>query len=168
MLTALRSLRLLSIVLWVGGIAFFAFGVAPVAFATLPSAHEAGLLVGGSIRVLHWIGLVAGPVFLLVTAALWLLGGVHGRLAPLAGMVLVLLMLAGTASSQFGILPSMERDRQRADGRIDQLDLSDPARVDFDRLHRLSEKIEGAVLLCGLALVVLLAREPNLPRPTTR
>ena len=55
-------------VLWVGGLGFFAFVVAPVAFHSLASAHEAGLVVGGTLRVLHMIGLVGGVVFCLATA----------------------------------------------------------------------------------------------------
>ena len=167
MLTTLRSLRLLSVVLWVGGIAFFAFGLAPVAFATLPSAHEAGLVVGASIRVLHWMGLITGTIFLATTSTLWRIRNVEGRRATLAGVLLVLLMLAGTAYSQFSVLPAMERDRKQSGGDINLLALRHPARIDFDRLHRFSEKLEGTVLLCGMALVILLAAESTLS-PTTR
>ena len=53
-------MRLLGMVAWVGGLIFFAFVVAPVAFHVLPSAHEAGLVVGGTLRYLHWIGLIGG------------------------------------------------------------------------------------------------------------
>ena len=56
MQTFLRALRLYAMVAWVGGLGFFAFVVAPVAFGSLPSAHEAGIVVGGTLRVLHWIG----------------------------------------------------------------------------------------------------------------
>ena len=41
----LRALRLITIVIWVGGLIFFAFVLAPLAFHTLPSNHEAGLIV---------------------------------------------------------------------------------------------------------------------------
>ena len=54
----LRLIQLLAIVVWVGGIAFFAFVLAPTAFSVLPSAHEAGLIVGATLRPLHNIGLV--------------------------------------------------------------------------------------------------------------
>src|SRR5258708_31136568 len=61
--TFLRALRLYAMVAWVGGLAFFAFVVAPVAFGSLASAHEAGVVVGGTLRVLHWIGLIGGVGF---------------------------------------------------------------------------------------------------------
>ncbi|WP_433983104.1 DUF4149 domain-containing protein [Tunturiibacter empetritectus] len=65
MQTLLRALRLFAMVAWVGGLGFFAFVVAPVAFHSLPSAHEAGMVVGGTLRVLHWIGLVGVRCFML-------------------------------------------------------------------------------------------------------
>ena len=68
----LRALRLFAMVAWVGGLGFFAFVVAPVAFHSLPSAHEAGMVVGGTLRVLHWIGLVGGTSFYVATGLLWL------------------------------------------------------------------------------------------------
>ena len=39
MQTVLRALRMLAMVAWVGGLGFFAFVVAPVAFHSLASAH---------------------------------------------------------------------------------------------------------------------------------
>ncbi len=169
MLTALRATRLLSIVLWVGGIAFFAFAVAPVAFSTLSSQHEAGRVVAGCLRSLDWIGMACGIIFFIVTAVLWLRGAVSGRFAPLLGMLLALLMLAGTATLHFGIVPAMEHDRDLAGGVIDAVSPSVPARAEFERLHALSERMEGVVLLLGLTIVVLLAREPHLtPAAGTR
>ena len=76
MQTLLRALRLFAMVAWVGGLGFFAFVVAPVAFHSLPSAHEAGIVVGGTLRVLHWIGLVGGAIFYVATGLLWLRAGV--------------------------------------------------------------------------------------------
>ena len=64
MQTVLRALRFFAMVAWVGGLIFFAFVVAPVAFHSLPSTHEAGIVVGGALRVLHWIGLIGGALFL--------------------------------------------------------------------------------------------------------
>ena len=75
----LRALRLFAMVAWVGGLGFFAFVVAPVAFHSLPSAHEAGIVVGGTLRVLHWIGLVGGAIFYVATGLLWLRAGEIGR-----------------------------------------------------------------------------------------
>ena len=147
MQTVLRALRLFAMVAWVGGLIFFAFVVAPVAFHSLPSTHEAGIVVGGTLRVLHWIGLIGGALFYVATAILWLRAEVSARVAFAIQLTLTGIMLAATAYSQFRILPAMDHDRELA------------GRVDFERLHVLSERLEGAVLLCGLGVVFMLSRE---------
>jgi hypothetical protein len=75
----------------------------------------------------------------------------------LAPMLLLLAMLIGTAYSQFGIIPAMERDRLAAGGAIDTTDTGNPLTAHFNRLHRTSTNVEGAVLLLGLATVVFVA-----------
>jgi len=163
MQTVLRALRLLAMVAWVGGLGFFAFVVAPVAFHSLASAHDAGLVVGGSLRVLHWIGLVGGAAFCLATAWLWLWAEVPARVGFAIQLALTAVMLAVTAYSQFSILPAMERDRVQAGGDIAMAALEDAGRVDFERLHRLSERLEGLVFFCGLGVVYFLSRESQWP-----
>jgi hypothetical protein len=163
MQTFLRALRLLVMVAWVGGLIFFAFVVAPVAFSRLPSTHDAGIVVGGTLRVLHWIGLIGGGAFCLATAWLWLRAEVPARVGFAIQLVLTAIMLAITAFSQFSILPRMERDRVQAGGAIETALIDDPARVDFERLHPLSERLEGLVLLCGLGVVFVLSRESQWP-----
>jgi hypothetical protein len=159
----LRALRLLAMVLWVGGLAFFAFVVAPVAFHKLASPHEAGLVVGGTLRILHSIGLIAGGVFCVATGILWLRAEVPARAGFAVETVLTLVMLAITAYSQFSILPAMERDRALAGGEIDAVTMTNPARQDFEHLHVLSERLEGLVFFCGLGVVLFLARESQWP-----
>jgi hypothetical protein len=72
-------------------------------------------------------------------------------------------MLLVTAYSQFRILPAMELDRALAGGEVETASLENPGRVDFERLHRLSERLEGLVLLCGLGVVFVLSRESQWP-----
>jgi hypothetical protein len=159
----LRALRLLAMTVWVGGIAFFAFVVAPVAFGRLASAHDAGLVVGGSLNLLHWIGIISGILFCLATATLWLRAEVPARVGFAIEVALALIMLSVTAYSQFRILPAMEQDRIAAGGSIETADISSPARVDFERLHEWSERLEGLVLLCGVGVILVLARESQWP-----
>lgn len=150
-------------VAWVGGLLFFAFVVAPVAFQRLENAHQAGLVVGGTLRILHWIGLIGGGIFCLATAMLWLRAEVPAKVGFAIAMALTAVMLAVTAYSQFHILPAMEQDRVAAGGEIETADLQSPARVRFERLHVLSERLEGFVLLCGIGVVLVLARESQWP-----
>ena len=146
-------------VVWVGGLIFFAFVVAPVAFGRLGSPHEAGLMVGASLRVLHWMGLGSGVLFLLATAL-----GARGIFGARTASLLVLAMLGLTAWSQFAVLPRMERDRVAAGGIIAAAERGSGPAAEFDRLHHLSERMEGAVLLGGLAVVVLLGMESDAVR----
>lgn len=163
MQTFVRAVRLLVMVLWVGGLAFFAFVVAPIAFHALPSAHDAGLVVGGTLRVLHWIGLVGGALFCVGTVWLWLWAEVPARVGFAIQLALTFIMLAVTAYSQFSVLPRMERDRALAGGIIETASLDNPGRIDFERLHLLSERLEGLVLLCGIGVVLVLSRESQWP-----
>jgi hypothetical protein len=163
MQTFLRALRLLVMVAWVGGLVFFAFVVAPVAFHVLPSAHEAGLVVGGTLRHLHWIGLAGGGAFCLATAWLWLWAEVPARVGFAIQFALTAVMLAVTAYSQFVLLPAMEVDRALAGGEIESAAADNPGKADFERLHVFSERLEGVVLFCGLGVVFVLSRESQWP-----
>jgi len=163
MQTFLRALRLYAMVAWVGGLGFFAFVVAPVAFHGLASAHEAGIVVGGTLRVLHWIGLIGGGIFCLATGWLWLWAEVPARVGFMRQLALTVVMLGVTTYSQFRILPAMEVDRALAGGEVETAPIENVGRVDFERLHTLSERLEGFVLLCGLGVVFVLSRESQWP-----
>jgi hypothetical protein len=67
-------------------------------------------------------------------------------------------MIGCTVYSQFAIIPAMERDRIAAGGAIDLADSTNPSRIHFNKLHNRSELVEEAVLLLGLATVVLVAK----------
>lgn len=153
----LRFLMLLSLVVWVGGVIFLAFVEAPTAFrpGLLPSRHLAGSVVGGSLNILHWMGLISGCVFLLSSIACnYMARGTADAFA--LRHVLIVLMLLLTAYSQFGITPRMVALRTSF-VEIDKIPLDDSGRVEFDRLHNWSEKLEGGVLLMGLVVVYLTA-----------
>jgi uncharacterized membrane protein len=158
---SLRALRLLAIVVWVGGLIFFAFVLAPVAFHVLPSTHEVGTVVGATLRVLTGVGHACGLVFLFATLAVWFRSAPRGRKLLIAEALLVVLMIAATMYVQVSIIPAMERDRVAAGGDVDAAPADNPARIDFERLHPLSEKVEGLALLLGIAVVILMAAEPG-------
>ena len=120
-------------------------------------------MVGGTLRVLHWIGLVGGGVFCLATGWLWLGAEVPARIGFIRQLVLTAVMLVVTAYSQFRVLPAMEVDRALAGGEVETASLENPGRMDFERLHTLSERLEGLVLLCGLGVVFVLSRESQWP-----
>ena len=155
-MSILRSLMLLSLVVWLGGVIFLAV-TAQTAFTVLPSRHLAGSVVGASITKLHWMGLISGIVYLISSFAYSRMrsGAVH----PLAAQhVLIILMLILTIISQWGITPRMHAMRASV-GEIDNVAPNDPARVQFNRLHVWSEQIEKAVLILGLVVIYLTARQ---------
>lgn len=164
MTTTLRFVRLLSIVFWEGGLLFFAFVLAPIAFHVLPSAHQAGLVVGGTLGILHRIGLICGVLFFIATFLLWRNRRIHRRQLYAVELVLVAVMLAVTVYLQASVLPAMERDRIQAGGDIAAAPPDNPTRLDFERLHPRSEKFEGAVIFAGLGIVLLMAAEPHAPK----
>jgi len=159
MSTLARTLRLLSIVVWGGGIIFFAFVLAPIAFSLLPSQHLAGIVVGGTLRVLDVIGLVCGAIFILITIGLYKRSRPPLHRGYELQVLLAAIMLLATAYLHAGILPAMEQDRIQAGGDIEAAPLTNPAKLHFETLHKRSERVEGAVLFLGLGVVVLLARE---------
>ncbi|MBZ5707430.1 MAG: DUF4149 domain-containing protein [Acidobacteriia bacterium] len=152
----LRYLMLLSLVVWLGGLIFFSFVLAPTVFTVLPTRHLAGNVVSRSLSALHWMGIVSGLIFLVCSMIYARL--TSGALHPFAGRhVLLYLMLALTVISQFGISPKMATLRASM-GEIDTVALDHPARMQFDALHVWSTRLEGGVFFLGLALVYLTAQ----------
>ena len=150
---------LLSLVVWIGGLIFFAFVLAPTAFnipAVLPNTHLAGNVVGRALGKLHWIAIVSGIMYLLSSLAYSRIteGTAH---AFALRHVLICLMLALTLVSQFWITPHMITLRAQV-ATFDTADtLNQPARVQFDALHAWSTRAEITVLLLGLVAIYLTA-----------
>ena len=152
----LRALMLLALIVWIGGIVFFAFVEAPTVFTVLPTRELAGNVVSRSLAALHWMGLISGLVFLFCSIVYNQMKHADARLFS-AAHVLLFVMLALTAVSQFRLTPRMQALRAEMHT-IDNVPVSDARRVEFNRLHEWSTRAEGGVLLCGLVVVVLTAR----------
>ncbi len=153
MRTGLRVVRLLALAIWVGAITFFIV-VAYEAFKVLPNPHEAGLVVRSSLLALHRIGLLAGSIYLFFTLAL--LATQHdSHPARAVEIILVVSMIALTLYLQQSVLPHMETDRLTLGGDVDAAPFNAPSRLHFERLHRVSERLEGVILIEGLLLLCL-------------
>jgi uncharacterized membrane protein len=154
----LRYLMLLSLVVWIGGLIFFAFVLAPTAFQVLPSTHLAGNVVGRALGKLHWLAIIAGIVFLISSL-------IYSRMSEgtvhvfAMRHILICVMLVLTLFSQFWIIPRMDTLRASV-GDFAAVPLTNPARVQFDALHVWSTRVEGAVLLLGLVVIYLAAGVP--------
>ncbi|SRR6266851_3497144 len=153
----LRFLMLLSLIVWIGGLIFFPM-VAQTAFSVLPTRHLAASVVGRSLGILHWMGIISGVVFLASSLFYSRLsnGTAHGFAVR---NVLVCLMLALTLVSQFGIVPRMDTLRVSI-GEIDSVPADNPMRLQFEGLHHWSTRVESGVLLLGLVVAYLTARSP--------
>jgi Domain of unknown function (DUF4149) len=156
-MSLLRFLMLLSLVVWLGGITFFAFVLAPTVFSVLPTRELAGTVVNRTLPVLHWMGVVSGIVFLATSMSYAAITtGSAQALAP--RHILVVLMLVLTLVSMFVVSSRMMALRAEM-GVIDNVPLDDARRVEFNRLHHWSTRIEGAVYLVGLVVLYLTARQ---------
>ncbi len=157
-MSLVRFLMLLSLVVWVGGIAFFAFVLAPTVFhpGILPSRQLAGAIVSRSLGILHGIGLGSGIVFL-VTSMIdsQVVNGAPNLFS--ARNLLVCTMIVLTLISMFAISTRM-LDLRNQMVFIDDVPHDDARRVEFNRLHVWSTRLESAVLLLGLAVIFLTAR----------
>lgn len=155
----LRFLKVLSIALWVGSIFFFAVAVAPVAFSVLPTHALAGMVVSRSLVSLHWIGIACGLVFLLCAV---LIAVVEGGEKPFhRSDLLAVAMMALTLFAHFGIERRMNTLKDQM-GVIDVVPHEDARRVEFNRLHVWSERMEETVFFGGLVLLYTVVREQNM------
>ncbi len=147
---------LLALVLWIGGLVFFAFVVAPTVFTVLPTRDLAGSVVNRSLGILHIMGLVCGIVF--AGASMFYASVTGGAAQPFAPRhLLIYAMLVLTLVAQFVVAPKMAT--LRADmGVIDRIPHDDARRVEFNRLHGWSTRLGGAILVLGLGVLFLTAR----------
>jgi hypothetical protein len=103
------------------------------------------------------MGFISGIIYLVSSMAYSQIA--RGTMHPFAARhVLIVLMLLLTAVSQFGITPRMVALRTSF-VEIDKIPVDDPGRIEFNSLHQWSERMEGGVLLMGLVVVYLTARQ---------
>jgi uncharacterized membrane protein len=156
MQTILRAIEFLCIGLWLGADCFLSFVVAPGAFMLLGNRDAAGLLVGYCLARLHFAGILLGVLFLLAR----LLRTRDFASFTTAAALCVVLMVLLTAVSQFTVSTRMENLKGHMVS-VQNTPETDPRRVEFNRLHRLSVAYEGAVLLLSFAAMFLLVRETH-------
>ncbi|MGD0860088.1 MAG: hypothetical protein ABR912_12270 [Terracidiphilus sp.] len=150
----LRTLLYLSLVVWLGAEIFFHVVAALAVSMMQPDTHAAGTMVCQLLHILHTMGLVAGPVALVMIVLAPFLRIYKPRMVW-APMALLALMIALTGYSQFRIIPAMASDRIAADGAEDSPDTANPYWIDFNQLHRRAEHVEAGILLLGLTTVAL-------------
>ena len=155
MTTVVRFLQFFTLGIWIGAIIYFAAIVAPAAFSVL-TADQAGALVGLTLGRLHLMGIVAGVIYLLVTAV-WARSAA-ALLRPASLLVIVMVVL--TFISQYWVSGMMDALRGQM-GSVAATPPSNELRASFDRLHRISVNLELAVLGSGLLALFFTSRIPR-------
>ena len=151
MRSVLTTLSLLALGLWLGALLLFV-QVAAVAFGSLPplflnpaeGIHGAGLVVGGTLRHLHYMGLICGLLFLVFSFLLRARVRWHS-VVPQA--VLRMDTAQASVGGSVGIAALPE---------------SSPARATFDALHRESVHVESLVLILGFIAFAFAGRPHSL------
>jgi Domain of unknown function (DUF4149) len=152
----LRFVQVIALGTWVGSIIYFIV-ITQGIFGVLQSRDQTGLMVGYSLARLHYLGMVAAVLYLV--AGLALAQSAKAFLQP--AMIGVVLMLALTLVTQMRVLPRLAELRTEMVS-VDSTPKDNPLRVEFDRLHKTSVRIETTVLLIGIAALFLIVR--NAPK----
>jgi uncharacterized membrane protein len=152
----LRFVQVIALGTWVGSIIYFIV-ITQGIFGVLQSRDQTGLMVGYSLARLHYLGMVAAVLYLV--AGLALAQSVKAFLQP--AMIGVVLMLALTLVTQMRVLPRLAELRTEMVS-VDSTPKDNPLRMEFDRLHKTSVRIETTVLLIGIAALFLIVR--NAPK----
>jgi uncharacterized membrane protein len=149
----LRFIYLLSIALWVGGMAFFSFIAAPSIFKVLPR-EEAGKVVTEIFPRYYWQGIICGAIALLTSVAL----GVRERwnMLLIVRTIMIAVMLVGLLYSMVILQPKIQAVKAQVTS-FDSLSPSDPLRLQFGRLHGRSFSVNAAVLLLGVIVLFITA-----------
>lgn len=150
------ALHLAALAMAVGPALFFGAVVAPAAFRVLPTRDLSASLVS---PVLSGACLAAEVAFAILFATSWWL--TREGVPRLTRSLLTRLPVAGFFTALvIGqlLIPPMERIRREAPGLIDNLPAADPSRLLLERYHRLSTGFFGALLVAGLAMLVLTTR----------
>ena len=152
----MRSVAGIAVLLWLGVMGFFAFVVAPAAFTVL-DREAAGRFVGAVFPRYYLVGAVLGTCALVALIVERLRD--DGRHGDWLRGALVLAMLALTLYAWLAVLPAAHAAKEAM--RRASTGLGSVEALSFSRLHRLSTVLNGAVMLAGMAFVVLdVARRP--------
>ncbi len=160
---ALRYLYVVALVLWVGGLVVAGALVAPSVFGVLQGWNEsqgrvlAGQVFGEVLVRLTWLSYVMGAVMFITLTLHRLLGArpvKYGIRVGIMAVMLVMMMITG-----FYLIPEVDAIQAQVSGPVSELPDSDPRRVEFNRLHRLSNMLFSITAIGGLALCWWEARE---------
>jgi len=149
----LRFIYLLSIALWLGGMAFFSFIAAPSIFKALPR-EEAGKVVSDIFPKYYWQGMICGAIALVTSVAL----GMRDRwnMLLIVRTIMIGVMVIGILYAVVILQPKIQAVKAQITS-FESLTPTDPLRLEFGRLHGRSFSVNAAVLLLGVIVVFITA-----------
>jgi|ERR671918_1812332 uncharacterized membrane protein len=149
----LRFIYLLSVALWIGGMAFFSFLAAPSIFKVLPR-EEAGRMVSDIFPKYYWQGIICGAIALATSVAL----GMRERwnILLIVRTIMIGVMMIGVLYSVVVLQPKIQAVKAQITS-FESLSPTDPLRLEFGRLHGRSFSVNAAVLLLGVIVVFVTA-----------
>ena len=159
----LRYLYVVALVLWVGGLVVAGALVAPSVFGVLQAWNQsqgrvlAGQVFGEVLLRLTWLSYAMGGVMFITLTLHRLLGArplKYGIRVGIMAMMLVMMMITG-----FYLIPEVDAIQAEVSGPVSELPDTDPRRVEFNRLHGLSNILFSITAIGGLALCWWEARE---------
>jgi|GEM_PF-1865333 len=143
----LESITQVAMAVWVGAATGFAI-TAPRLFRAFGADRQAaGDLAGEMIYLLNNIGLVLGVVALLALLPRIRRGLNRWRVLLLGGALVLALV------TTFYVFPNLEA--AQPPNPIQTYAETDPARVAYNRWHKLSERVYGAAMFLGLGVILL-------------
>lgn len=152
------DIRRLLLVLWLGAACFFSFGVAPGAFAVLPSREIAGAMVSRALLIINYSGLIVGLILL---ASSFIKQSSVNRFQLWAERFLLLILMLACALGQFVIALWLTIVKAQIGRPIEEIAVDDPARITFNNLHQYSVWVLAAAMTAALIAYFLMARRSS-------
>jgi uncharacterized membrane protein len=146
----INFVHLLSQVCWIGAVVFFSFFTAPAVFKTL-DRPTAGELIGVIFPRYYFLGYLCSTLLLITY-----LSGVEAFSAWKSGLILVIIL--GTFTAGMIVQPKARSLKIKIKSASSEEDRN-AFETRFRRLHSLSVQLNSTVLLGGLALLWLTARD---------
>ena len=159
----LRYLYVVALVVWVGGLVVAGALVAPSVFGVLQAWNQsqgrvlAGQVFGEVLLRLTWLSYAMGAVMFITLTLHRLLGArplKYGIRVGIMAMMLVMMMITG-----WYLIPEVDAIQAQVSGPVSELPDTDPRRMEFNRLHGLSNILFSITAIGGLALCWWEARE---------
>lgn len=147
-MTFLHFIYILGLVVWIGGIIFFSFFTAPAIFKTL-EREQAGEVVGVIFPSFYKIGYACS--LLTLTTLIASTGSVQDLRA-----VFLLVMAVCTIYAGQVVGPKARELKGQMKTEDDEVSV-ESMKVQFDKLHTLSVRLNGTVLILGIGVLWITA-----------